>query len=200
MVKRLKSGHYWSLPHWVPAGLDRWIVPRMSIPWHHLKHNSNRMAALNFCRAQRKHRTTSTQKDSFFCRRDRDPLLLPVKNWVGVGKERKKGQEGVSSNYPLAVCKKLQENSLLYSNWTTSHIICSVEWKLGVQRQRRKIVSVFFRSFNFCNQDRALHTSLAWGAGTFKPTRALKGFVVLFNWTPKIQRELWLASSWFMTF
>lgn len=45
----------------------------------------------------------------------------------------------------------------------------------------RKITSVFFRSFNFCNQEKALHNFLAWGAKTFKSARALKGFAVLFK-------------------
>lgn len=155
----------------------------------------------DFCRAQRRHGTTSTHKDSFFCRRDRDPVLLPSKNWVGIGKEREKGQEGVSSNCPLALLQKIARKFIAVEQLANqSLILCSVEWKLGAQRQMRKIASAFFRSFSFCTQDRALHTSLARGARTLKPARALKSCAVLFNWTPKLQRELWIASSWFMPF
>lgn len=124
-----------------------------------------------------------------------------LKTELGVGKERKKGQEGVSSNCPLALLQKIGRKFIAIQQLDNqSLILCSVEWKLGAQRQMRKIASVFFRSFNFCNQDKALHNFLAWGARTLKPDRSLKGFAVLFSWTPKIQRELWIASSSFTTF
>lgn len=54
-----------------------------------------------------------------------------------------------------------------------------------------KLTSVFFRSFNFCSQEKALHSSLAWGAWTFKPARAWKGFAVLFKGTHQKYQELY---------
>lgn len=54
-----------------------------------------------------------------------------------------------------------------------------------------KLTSVFFRSFNFCSQEKALHSSLAWGVWTFKPARAWKGFAVLFKGTHQKYQELY---------
>lgn len=63
----------------------------------------------------------------------------------------------------------------------------------------RKITSIFFRSCNFCNQEKALYNSLVWGAKEFKTARALKGFAVLFKWAPKYQEsyELLGHDLWF---
>lgn len=61
------------------------LPPRMSVPsgFAYSTTNSSPKAAMNYCKAQGQCITTATQKDTFFCSRDRacmrDPVPLPAK-------------------------------------------------------------------------------------------------------------------------